>query len=490
MIEDIKSEIVVKTLKGLEPVLCKELEALGAEDIQIRNRAVICKGDKRMLYAINFRCRTALRVLLPIHHFEARSPDEVYEQLKAVDWDKYMGVKDTFSVDAVVFSDDFRHSKFVAYRTKDAIADYFMERQGKRPSVSVTSPALRFNMHISQYKCTLSLDSSGDSLHKRGWREATTEAPLSEVLAAGMILHSGWDGKTDFYDPMCGSGTLLIEAALIALNIAPGSYRRSFAFEKWRDFDADLLQELYEDESYERTFEHTIYGSDISPQSIAVAEKNIKAAGLSKYIKLKTQAVDEARPVGEKGMMITNPPYDERLKVVNTSTLYGTIGRTIKHQFAGCEVWVLAYRKEDLFALGLKPSKKLEVKNGDLDCFLWQYEVFSGKRAEHKERVGKQGAYKSDERQRKTTRPVKNSSFKAGQGRLLSSEKPGNRQEKKSYKGGKTKKEAYGEKKKGRIVREGEATVRSPFKNRSTAGANTEKDSGVKKIMRPRRPKA
>jgi putative N6-adenine-specific DNA methylase len=223
-------DIIVKTFQGLEEVLAKELTELGANNIELQRRAVKCTGDIQTLYKANFRLRTASRILVPIASFRANNPDEVYEQVKKIDWTQYMDVNTSFVIDSTVYSDDFRHSKFVSYRVKDAIADYFMERFKKRPSVQLTNPDLYINIHIAQNNCTLSLDSSGESLHKRGYRSDQTEAPLNEALAAGMILLSGWNGETDFIDPMCGSGTLLIEAALIALNIAPGVYRSSFAF--------------------------------------------------------------------------------------------------------------------------------------------------------------------------------------------------------------------------------------------------------------------
>jgi putative N6-adenine-specific DNA methylase len=238
--------IMGKTYKGLEEVLAKELQDMGAQDIEVGNRAVSFKGDKSLLYKVNLCARTATRFLVPLVTFEARDADELYAKAKAIDWSEYLSADNTFSIDSTVYSETFTHSKFVAYRVKDAIADQFMEKEDKRPSVSLTNADLMINVHVSETVCTISLDSTGESLHKRGYRVGQTEAPISEVLAAGMLLQAGWDGSTDLIDPMCGSGTIVIEAALIALNIPPGIFRKEFAFEKWRDFDKELFDELYE----------------------------------------------------------------------------------------------------------------------------------------------------------------------------------------------------------------------------------------------------
>ncbi len=247
-------ELIAKTFMGLEPVLAKELTGLGANDVQIGRRMVSFTGDKELMYRANFQLHTAIRILKPICHFKALSADDVYEEVKKIDWTSYMSVDKTFAVDSVVFSEEFRHSKFVSYKVKDAIVDQFREKTGKRPNISVANPDIRLNMHIAEDRCTLSLDSSGESLHRRGYRQESVEAPLNEVLAAGMILMTGWEGETDFIDPMCGSGTLPIEAALIACNMAPGLFRKEFAFEKWADFDKDLFDRIYNDDSQEREF--------------------------------------------------------------------------------------------------------------------------------------------------------------------------------------------------------------------------------------------
>jgi putative N6-adenine-specific DNA methylase len=255
-----------------------------------------------------------------------------------------------------------------------------MDKFQKRPSVSVTAPALTVHIHISQNRCSLALDSSGESLHKRGYRSSQTEAPINESLAAGMLLLAGWDGKSNFVDPMCGSGTLLIEAALIALNIPPGIYRKSFGFEKWKDFDKDLFDNLYNDDSYERDFHFKISGSDISSKAIQIAEQNIKSAGLGKYIELTTCPITEINLPQGKCLMVTNPPYGERLKSEDLFGLYETIGRTLKHKFSGSDAWLISSDEYCLQRIGLKPSEKFDLLNGELECKFCHYEIFDGKR--------------------------------------------------------------------------------------------------------------
>ena len=376
-------QIIVKTFQGLEQVLASELVKIGAtEDLQIHRRAVSFTGDLALLYKANLHCRTAIRVLKPIKTFKAFSADEVYEEIKKINWDEYLDLKKKFSIDSVVYSDTFSHSKFVAYRVKDGIADYFTEKYGKRPSVSVESPDIMINIHIAQNTCTISLDSSGESLHKRGYRVSQNEAPLNEALAAGLIMLTGWDGNCDFVDPMCGSGTLLIEAAMIALNIPPGIYRKEFAFEKWNDFDEGLFDEIYNDQSDEREFKYKIYGSDISPKAIKIAESNVKSAALSKYIELQVCPIQKLNPQAEKGIVVINPPYGERIMSDDIYSLYAAIGERLKHYFMGYDAWIISSHKECLFKIGLKPSVKIKMLNASLECEYHKYEIFAGKRKE------------------------------------------------------------------------------------------------------------
>ncbi|MDR2816367.1 MAG: THUMP domain-containing protein [Proteiniphilum sp.] len=373
--------MIAKTLAELEDVLAEELISLGADNVELGTRMVSFTGDKALMYKTNVHCRTALRILKPFYTFKAESADEVYEAVKSFNWDDFLTLNNTFSIDAVVFSHIFTHSKFVAYRVKDAIADWFNEKYEKRPSVSVSNPDIVFHIHVAHNKCTLSLDSSGESLHKRGYRVAQGDAPLNEVLAAGMILKSGWRGECNFIDPMCGSGTLLIEAAMIALGIPPGIHRPHFAFEKWKDFDSELFSAIYNDEAEAREFNHRIVGFDISPKAIAIAEKNIKNAGLKKYIDLEVKPFRQfAEPPSKEGLLMTNPPYGERLKVEDLDELYSMIGERLKHVFPGYRAYILSYRKESFDAIGLRHSKRFFLYNGALECEMREYEIFSGKR--------------------------------------------------------------------------------------------------------------
>ena len=371
--------MIAKTFQGLEEVLAAELTALGANDIQIGRRMVSFSGDKEMMYKANFCLRTAIRILKPIKHFTAQDADEVYEQIKAIHWEDYLSVDNSFAIDAVVFSEEFRHSKFVSYRIKDAIVDYFREKTGKRPNVRINKPDVLLNIHIAENNCTLSLDSSGESLHRRGYRQEAVEAPLNEVLAAGMILMTGWHGECDLIDPMCGSGTIPIEAALIARNIAPGVFRKEFAFEKWPDFDRDLFDEIYNDDSQEREFTHKIYGYDNNPKANTIAMHNIKAAGVSKDVVLKLQPFQQFEQPKEKSIIITNPPYGERISSNDLLGLYEMIGERLKHAFTGNTAWILSYRDECFDKIGLKATKRIPLLNGALDCEFRQYEIFDGK---------------------------------------------------------------------------------------------------------------
>lgn len=394
-------EMVAKTLYGLEEILAGELLALGANDLQIGRRMVAFTGDKELLYRANFCCRTALRVLKPIYHFKAKDADTVYKEVKKVEWEKYMSLDKTFAIDSVIYSDDFNHSKFVAYRTKDAIVDYFMEKYEKRPSVRVNNPDLYINIHISHNDCTLSIDSSGESLHKRGYRVDQTEAPLNEVLAAGMIMKTGWKGESNFVDPMCGSGTLLIEAAMIALNIAPGVHRKEYAFEKWVDFDQELFDRIYNDESKEREFNFKCYGSDISQQAIDISLENIRSAGVAKYVELKTLGLQQYTDAPQPGIMVTNPPYGERISTRDLLGLYTMIGERMKHVFMGYKVWILSYKDECFDKIGLRPSEKMKMINGSLDCEYRQYDIFEGKNKDYKKALneGEEGEEVREESQ-------------------------------------------------------------------------------------------
>jgi len=439
-------KMIAKTFKGLEEVLAKELVDLGANDVQIERRAVSFVGDKAMMYRANLCLRTASRVLKPILTFRAKDADEVYNAVKKLNWSDLLSVDTTFAVDATVFSETFRHSGYVTYRVKDAIVDYFSEKEGKRPSVKISQPDVMINVHIAGEDVTLSLDSSGESLHKRGWREASTEAPINEALAAGLLLMAGWKGQSDLYDPMCGSGTFLIEAAMIALGIAPGIYRSSFAFEKWPDFDADLFNDIYNDDSREREFEHKIYGSDASFYCVRATEKNIQSAGLNKYVQVRQCRIQDLKPETQNGMVVINPPYGERLKAgEDVMALYREMGDTLKHQFAGSVAWVISSNEDAMKCIGLKPSQKIPVLNGDLECKFNCYELFQGEHKDYKKNLAEgkvERREKSDYQHHKYATHKRNNDkdhAKGGKGRFSRDGKAG--------KPGKPGEKKYGERK-------------------------------------------
>ncbi len=372
-------EIIAKTFQGLEEVLAQELIELGADNVQIGRRMVSFTGNQEMLYRANFCLRTAVRILKPIKHFKAFDADEVYKAVNAIDWSQYLDLDTTFSVDAVVFSTEFRHSKFVAYKVKDAIVDYFRNTTGQRPNIRITNPDIRLNIHIAEDVCTLSLDASGDSLHLRGYRVASVEAPINEVLAAGLIKLSGWKCVTDFIVLFCGSGTILNESALMARIIYPGVVRKSFGFEKWKHFYPDLLDRIYNDDSEEREFTHKIYGYDLNLRAVEAALANAKSAGVTDCITVEQRDFKDFVKPKNKALIITNPPYGERITSNDLLGLYRSIGERLKHEFSGGEAWIISYKQECFDEIGLKPSFKIPLFNGSLDCEFRKYQLFSGK---------------------------------------------------------------------------------------------------------------
>ncbi len=374
-----ETTLIAKTFHGLEAVLAGELIELGANDVQIGNRMVSFSGNKEMLYRANFCLRTAVRVLKPILTFRAASPDEIYNVVKRFQWETLIAPGKTFCVNSVTKGEDFPNSRFVTYRVKDAIVDYFRETTGKRPAVSISNPDISLNLHASEGLCTLSLDSSGESLHQRGYRVATVDAPINEVLAAGILLLSGWRGDTDFYDPFCGSGTLLIEAALIAKGIAPGIFRKKFAFENWPDFDSELLSRIYEDDSREREFTHHIYGSDRDIAAVRATEKNVARAGVGDCVSVVERDVCDFEQPAEPATMVTNPPYGDRLPSQGLLDLYSVLGERLKNAFTGGTAWVISSREELLRKIGMRHSVRYQLFNGKIDCDLRKYQIFEGR---------------------------------------------------------------------------------------------------------------
>lgn len=370
--------MVAKTFQGLEEVLRDELIALGAENVETGRRMVSFDGNLALLYKANLCCRSALRILKPIIKFTASNPDELYDCVRDIEWEKYLSVDSTFSIDSTVNSADFTHSKYVTYRVKDGIADHFTDNCGRRPSIRLKGADLMLNVHIQDDRVTISLDSSGEPLSKRGYRVEQTEAPVNEALAAGLILKTGWHGECDFADPMCGSGTFLIEAALIAANINPGIFRESFAFEKWPDFDAGLFESIYNDDSEEREFNYRITGGDIDPEAVAIARRNIRSARVDNMVTVECKSMGDWHELDPDGVLVMNPPYGERLKPDDMEQLYRNIGKWLKTEFGGWHAWILGYKDEHFDAIHLKPSVKFPVLNGALECSFREYVLFAG----------------------------------------------------------------------------------------------------------------
>lgn len=371
-------ELVAKTFKGLENVLADELTAIGAKNVKVLNRAVSFTGDNAMMYKANLWLRTALKILRPIQTFKAKNEVEFYKGMAQIDWSEYIKVDHTIAINTMVASQYFHHSHFIALKAKDAIVDQFRAKFNKRPSIDTENPDILLNIHLTDDECVISMDSSGESLHKRGYRLNSTIAPVNEVLAAGMILLSGWNGKCSFIDPMCGSGTLPIEAALIAYNIPPGIFRKEFGFEKWKDFDPDLFESVYNEDDDSKEFQHTIMGSDLSAGAIRIAAENVKNAFLNNKVKLEVKAMESFIPSESEGLLMMNPPYGERIKKNNIQEFYQVIGNTLKRNFQGYEVWMLSGNKEALDFVGLHPSQKITLYNGAIECKFQKYEIYEG----------------------------------------------------------------------------------------------------------------
>jgi putative N6-adenine-specific DNA methylase len=380
-------KLLAKTFAGLEEVLANEIDQLGGENIRIIKRGVEFEGDKRLLYRANLELRTALRILTPIASFKATNEVVFYNQVKAINWEKYMSVNQTFAVDAVVRSTFFTHSQYIGLKTKDALVDLFREKFFKRPNVNTITPDLLINVHINGEDVTISLDSSGEALFKRGYRVDTLDAPINEVLAAGMIALSGWTPSLPFVDAMCGSGTFLVEAAQKAYNIPPQYGRDYFCFKRWLDFDKALFDDIIKNQQAQvNDFEHNIKGSDLSFQAIRVSERNIEAAGLKgkiplerkDFFKLIPEAVTpiDAETPAKNGVVIMNPPYDERMKMEDAQAYYKQIGDTMKKNWKGWDVWLISSNLDALKSIGLKTSRRISLFNGALECKFLKFEMY------------------------------------------------------------------------------------------------------------------
>lgn len=375
-----EQQFIAKTLQGLETVLAEELRDLGAQNIEILKRAVSFSGNKALLYAANIHLRTAIKILVPLYTFTANDPQELYDKIYAFNWGEIMDVTDTFTIDNTVFSTIFTHSNYAALKMKDGLVDHFRDKCGTRPSVDKLHPTYRFNIRIKDTDVSIALDSSGESLHKRGYRTESHAAPMSEVQAAGLILISGWDRKTTLYDPMCGSGTIPIEAALIGNNMAPGLIRKDFGFQNWRDYDATVFRQLMVQAAAAVTNQKLpIVGSDIISRNIVMAIKHARNAMPDNTISFFTKAFEEAEPPRDKGIIIINPPYGERLQPEDIIEFYKMIGNVLKRKYAGFTAWVFSSNLQAAKFIGLKPTAKVQLKNGPLDCVFLKFEIRDGK---------------------------------------------------------------------------------------------------------------
>lgn len=373
-----KKTYIAKTLHGLEELLANELTTIGAEDVTIQRRMVSFTGNTETLYRANFQTRTATRILMPIYEFKARNEEELYGIAKKFDWTSVMDLSHKFAVDATVNSEIFTHSHYIALKLKDAVADHFRDRFGRRPFVDPKKPHIQLHIHINNQDCTLLLDSSGESLHKRGYKLHQDIAPINEVLAAGLIMLSGWDAKTPFIDPMCGSGTIAIEAALIARGIAPGVFRKSFGFENWLNFEKDTFEKVFNDESFERDLTPTIIGGDLSNRAIDLATLNAKNAGMHKFINMTKRSVFDFDPPQGPGTVITNPPYGERLKKDQITTFYKQLGDCFKQRYHDYNIWMISGNMDAIKSFGLHQSKTYTLFNGPLECKYQRYDIYSG----------------------------------------------------------------------------------------------------------------
>jgi putative N6-adenine-specific DNA methylase len=380
-------KMVAKTLFGFEALLAKELTDLGAQEVKIGVRNVSFVGDKGFMYKANLALRTAIKILKPIETFRIANEQDLYNRIYKMPWEDYLSENGSLAIDATVHSRQFTHSKYIALKAKDAIVDRFRDNKGTRPNIDLRFPDLKINIHIDKQMCTVSLDSSGESLHKRGYKIATNIAPINEVLAAGLVMLSGWDGQTDFMDPMCGSGTILIEAAMIACNIPPNLMRKEFAFERWQDWDVDLFEKIEESLlSKSRDFHHKMFGYDKSPSAVRKAQDNVKNAHLEEFIKIQHEDFFKTQKAGEEPLhMVFNPPYGERLESLNVEAFYGDLGTTLKHGYPGTNAWFITSNMEGLKHVGLRPSRKIKVFNAKLEARFVKYEMYEGSRKAKKQ---------------------------------------------------------------------------------------------------------
>jgi len=380
--ENIK--IQIKTFFGLEAVLAEEIKKLGGRNVELKNRAVNCEGDLGFLYKINYSARTALKILVPIEEFKAYNETKFYEKLFKFEWDDFMSVDQTFAIDSTVNSERFSHSQFMTFKMKDAIVDFFQNRYGRRPSIETRSPDIKFHLHIDRELVTISLDSSGDALFKRGYRREQGEAPINEVLASGMLQLAGWDGKGNFLDPMCGSGTLLIEAAMIAMDLPAQLFRKRFAFQNWKNYDETLFNKIKEFRVERiREFHGKIVGYDIDGRMLDAARTNVESAEMEDVIEVRRENFFDTKKDMFPLLMVFNPPYDERISI-NDDDFYKKIGDTFKTNYPNTLAWLISSDLDAPKKIGLRPSRKIKLFNGKLETRFLQYEMYEGTKKLHK----------------------------------------------------------------------------------------------------------
>ena len=378
-------EMLAKTFYGMESLLADELLSLGAQDIKKGNRLVHFKGDKGFMYKANLCLRTALKILKPFYHFKAKNEHELYEKIYNFDWNELLSPNETFLIDSVVSGQIFTHSLYASQRTKDAIVDRIRKQTGDRPNVDTRHPDFRIHLHIYENECSISLDSSGSSLHHRGYRSATNIAPMNEVLAACLVQLSGWDCQTDFIDPMCGSGTILIEAAMLACDIPANLNRNEFAFEKWSDWDASLFDKIRQSQLKKvKPPVGKIYGFDKAPSAVEKAIQNVKNASLEDFIHVNRANFFHSSKIGETPLhLLTNPPYGERLEG-DIDGLYQEFGDTLKRNYPNTNAWMISSNFEAMKFVGLRPTRKIKLFNGKLESRLCLFPIYAGTKKIHK----------------------------------------------------------------------------------------------------------
>lgn len=384
-----KSKIVATTLEGLEQVLAAELRAMGVTEMEVVSRGVIFEGDKKMLYRCNLELRTAIRVLKSMTIFRARHESALYSKIREIDWSKYLDVDGTLAINAVANSKYFTHTQYIALKTKDAIVDQFRDNYGRRPNVDTVRPKLRINIYVHDDECEVLLDSSSDPLFKRGYRTETLEAPLNEVLAAGMLMIAGYDGSRALVDPMCGSGTILTEAALIAYNIPPQLHREFFGFTQWNDYDPKLWKQVIEEAKAKILTDkkEPIFGFDKDFQAIRVSERNCVSEEMAGRIAIERKAIEKLEPPVMNAMIVTNPPYDVRLEMESIQDFYKELGNNFKKKFSGYDVWMISSNEEAFKNFGLRPSEKHKLNNGGLECRYMKFELYEGSKKASKQGI-------------------------------------------------------------------------------------------------------